>query len=93
MSECYQPAITDAAFVHLRGIRTLVMDQCKQASITGATLPNLTGIEALCMRGCNARSIVSALDLGLPVPPVGLISIGGDGTAFFPWRKPRAGPW
>jgi hypothetical protein len=93
MSDCDQPAITDAAFLHLRSIRTLVMDGCTQATITGATFSSLAGIEALCMRGCSSRLTVAALDLGLPVPPAGLISLGGNGTAFFPWRKPRSGPW
>ena len=93
MEDCCQPAITDAAFVHLRGIRTLVMDRCTQATITGATFPDLAGIDALCMRGCSTRLTAAALDLEPPVPPVGLISIGGSHCSYFPWRKPRAGPW
>ena len=93
MDRCSQPAITDSAFTYLQGIRTLDMGGCTQATITGATLSTLAGIDALCVRGCSTRIIVAALDLELPVPPVGMISIGGSHCAYFPWRKPRAGPW
>jgi hypothetical protein len=46
--KCSQPAITDAAFVHLRteGIHTLVITGCPQATITGVTFAHLSGIHA-----------------------------------------------
>jgi hypothetical protein len=93
MRLCEQPAITDAAFQHLQGIRTLVMERCTQATITGATFSFLAGIEALCMQGCSGRLVAAALDLQLPIPTVGLVSLGGDRCSFFPWRTPREGPW
>jgi hypothetical protein len=67
MCECMQPAITDAAFVHLRGIHTLVMDYCSQATITGATFSSLQGISMLAVRGCSDVAIATAQSLGLPV--------------------------
>ena len=93
MGQCSQPAITDAAFVHLQGIRTLVLDKCTQATITGATFSSLVGIEALCIQGCSGGLIAAALGLQLPIPTVGLISLGGDHCEFFPWETPREGPW
>ena len=93
MSNCSQPAITDAAFLHLRDIRTLVMDFCAQSTITGGTLSCLTGIEALCSLGCSEGVDAAARAAGLPVPPNGLLSLGGLNCAIFPWYKPRAGPW
>jgi hypothetical protein len=93
MDRCDQPAITDAAFVHLRGIRTLVMDRCTQATITGATFSSLADIEALCLNDCSEELKAAARAHELPVPPIGLHSLGGLPCAFFPWRAPRAGPW
>jgi hypothetical protein len=93
MGHCEQPAITDAAFVHLRGIRTLVLDFCTQGTITGATFSSLAGIEALCLYECSEAVYPAARALELPVPPVGLASIGRLPCAFFPWRAPLAGPW
>ena len=93
MGYCDQPAITDAAFVHLRGIRTLEIDYCAQATFTGANFSSLAGIEALCLYQCSAGLIAAARSLELPVPPVGLHSLGGLRCAFFPWRAPRADPW
>jgi hypothetical protein len=93
MDHCDQPAITDAAFVHLRGVRTLVLDFCPQATVTGATFLSLAGIEALCLYNCSAELVASARAQELPVPPMGLYSLGGLQCAFFPWRTPRAGPW
>jgi hypothetical protein len=93
MISCGQPSITDAAFVHLRSIRTLVLDFCTQATITGATFSSLAGIDVLCMRHCSAELIAAARALGLPVPPLGILSLGGLQCEFFPWRTPRAGPW
>ena len=93
MESCSQPAITDAAFVHLRGIRTLVLDHCTQATITGATFSSLAGIEALCLDGCSDEVVAAADALGLPFPNDGLLTLGGDACAFYPWAKPRAAPW
>jgi hypothetical protein len=93
MRACDTPAITDAAFVHLRGIRTLSLGDCRQATITGATFSSLAGIEALCLDGCSAKVVAAARALGLPVPALGLDSLGGFVCAYYPWPKPRAAPW
>ena len=45
--------VTDAAFVHLRGIDTLSMWGCNQATITDAAFVHLTGIQSLSMTGCR----------------------------------------
>ena len=45
--------ITDAAFMHLRGIHTLNMSLCFQDSITDAAFVHLRGIHTLDMRNCN----------------------------------------
>ena len=93
MGSCDQPAITDAAFVHLRGIRTLVIDGCTQVTITGATFSSLAGIEALCLYTCSEEVLAAARAQELPVPSFGLGSLGGNPCALFPWRVPRASPW
>jgi hypothetical protein len=49
MSFCFD--ITDAAFVHLRGIHTLNMNGCE--GITDAAFVHLRGIHTLYMRGCD----------------------------------------
>ena len=64
---CDQPAISDAAIVHLRGIHTLVMNHCNQATLTGAGFAHLQGIHALGMFKCRAYLVAAARDLGLPV--------------------------
>lgn len=51
MSDCRQ--ITDAAFVHLRGIQSLDMFMCKQGSITDAAFVQLRGIQKLNMTACK----------------------------------------
>ena len=51
MSECHR--VTDAAFVHLRGIQSLDMPYCNQATITDAAFVHLRGIKSLSMNGCN----------------------------------------
>ena len=38
MGGCNQATITDAAFVHVRGLQTLYMRCCDQATITDAAL-------------------------------------------------------
>ena len=43
-------AVTDAAFVHLRGIRVLDMSLCSQSTITDAGLAHLGGIQKLSIR-------------------------------------------
>ena len=45
--------VTDAAFVHLRGIHTLYMYACNQATITDAAFVHLCGIQSLSMSGCT----------------------------------------
>ena len=59
--------VTDAAFVHLRGIHTLVIDDCRQATITGATFAHLQGIQALGMYRCRADQLATARSLGLRI--------------------------
>lgn len=49
--------LSDAAFVHLRGIRHLRMRSCKQTSITNAAFSNLRGIERLDMEDCDQATI------------------------------------
>jgi hypothetical protein len=51
MSEC--PQFTDAAFVHLKGIHTLLMWICDQPTITDAALAHLKGIKCLVLVGCS----------------------------------------
>ena len=58
MFNCWQ--ITDAAFVHLRGIQSLVMAYCDQIVITDAAFVNLRGIQVLIMDGCNQVTITDA---------------------------------
>ena len=67
MMQCTQPTITDAAFKHLRGIHTLVMEYCSQATITGATLCFLKGASLIGMSNCSNGAIAAAQSLGLPV--------------------------
>ena len=55
--------VTDAAFVHLRGIHTLTMIDCKQAGITDAAFAHLRGIHKLDMRQCNQEGGIATLDL------------------------------
>jgi len=67
MWACDQPAISDAASVHLRGIHTLVIEYCPQATITGATFVHLQGIQAMGMRSCRDDLVATARSLGLRV--------------------------
>ena len=53
-------AVTDAALVHLRGIRVLDMSQCHQATITDAGLAHLVGIQKLCIAGCSQATLTDA---------------------------------
>ena len=64
--------VSDAAFVHLRGIHTLKMwgCACGQTSITGATFAHLRGVHVLCMQYCRASVRDAAMRAGLPVNPV-----------------------
>ena len=50
MIYCNQAGITDAAFAHLTGIRTLDMSYCNQAGITDMAFAHLAGIHTLDMR-------------------------------------------
>ena len=58
MSRCRR--VTDAAFVHLRGIQELYMNDCDQATITDAAFVHLRGIHSLNMWGCNQETITDA---------------------------------
>jgi hypothetical protein len=53
--------LTDADFVHLRGIHRLNMSGCNQIGITDAAFANLVGIHTLDMSGCNQTSITNAV--------------------------------
>jgi len=52
--------LTDADFVHLRGIHTLNMRGCNQESITDAAFEHLRGIHTLNMDGCSQVTINDA---------------------------------
>jgi hypothetical protein len=53
----YCNSITDAGFVHLRGVHTLVMRSCYQETITDAAFTHLAGIHTLNMDVCNQFTI------------------------------------
>ena len=53
-------AVTDAAFIHLRGINTLYMYSCNQETITDAAFVHLRGIHKLNMSRCNQATITDA---------------------------------
>jgi hypothetical protein len=57
--------ITDAAFVHLRGIHTLDIMHCAQATLTEAALAHLAGIAELNVYGCRPAFVRAAKALGL----------------------------
>ena len=77
MWNCGQPEISDAAFVPLRGIHTLVVEGCTQATITGATFAHLQGIQALAMWSCRPDQVATARSLGLRVNTRDCTSHGG----------------
>ena len=52
--------VTDAAFVHLRGIHTLGMSDCNQTTITDSAFIHLRGIHTLDMRWCNQATITDS---------------------------------
>ena len=52
--------LTDADFVHLRGVRKVNMQGCSQATITDAAFAHLRGIHTLNMSGCNQAAITDA---------------------------------
>ena len=60
IGRCRNLRITDAAFVHLRGIHTLDISDCKQVTITDAAFVHLRGIHTLSMQGCNQATITDA---------------------------------
>ena len=68
-------ALTDAAFEHLRGIRSLVMSGCSQASITDAAFAHLAGIQSLEMNGCRQVTLTDAAF----VPLAGIQSLDMSG--------------
>ena len=51
--------LTDADFVHLRGLRALDMSGCSQASITDGAFAHLAGIHTLIMSGCSQATITN----------------------------------
>ena len=53
-------AVTDAAFLYLRGIRVLDMTDCDQPTITDAGLSHLVGIQKLCVGGCDQATLTDA---------------------------------
>ena len=53
-------ALTDADFVHFRGIQKLDMQGCKQATITDAAFAQLRGIHTLNMSCCKQATITDA---------------------------------
>ena len=59
-SWCSQATITDATFVHLRGIKSLNMFCCNQATITDAALVHLRGIQMLYMSHGRQATITDA---------------------------------
>ena len=58
MANC--KAVTDAAFVHLRGIRVLDMTLCNQLTITDAGLAHLVGIQKLSILFCWQDTLTDA---------------------------------
>ena len=52
--------VTDATFMHLRGIDTLCMGACNQETITDAAFVHLGGIQSLDMMGYNQWTITDA---------------------------------
>ena len=52
--------VTDADFVHLRGLVLLLMNGCNQETITDAAFAHLRGIYSLHMGGCNQSAITDA---------------------------------
>jgi hypothetical protein len=53
MSHCKQATITDAAFVHLRGIHMLTLHGCIQQAITPAVFTHLRGTYYMHARDCH----------------------------------------
>ena len=53
--------VTDAAFVHLKGILNLNMSGCSQATITDAAFVHLKGIHKLHMQHCSRATIKAAI--------------------------------
>jgi hypothetical protein len=82
MWDCSQATITDAAFEHLKGIHSLVMENCTQATISGTGLEHLKGISRLGMYGCTDEAIAAAESLGLPVARRHFTFYGAFDTSF-----------
>ena len=60
LNMCGCTAVTDAAFVHLRGIRVLDMSNCNQLTITDAGLAHLVGIQKLSIWCCAQDTLTDA---------------------------------
>ena len=65
MRECNQETITDAAFVHLKGIHTIVMPFCDQRTITDAAFKYLAGVHTLNIMRCDQETITDAAFVNL----------------------------
>ena len=61
MYGCNQATITDAAFIHLKGIEELSINGCDQSSITGATFHFLYGIQEFHAYDC-CDAVIDAVD-------------------------------
>ena len=66
----FSSSLTDADFVHIRGVRELNMSGCSQETITDAAFAHLAGIHTLDMSGCSQAIITEAcrdhLCVGIP---------------------------
>jgi hypothetical protein len=97
MGYCRQETITDAAFVHLRGIHTLDMRFCYQSTITDAAFEHLRGIHTLRMHGCRQSTITDATwrylwrvpDLITPLPEKGRVPWQRMGMLIAEWAEGR----
>ena len=63
MARCDQATITDAAFVHLRGIKELDISYCSK--ITDAAFVHLRGIQKVTMACCSQVTITDAAFVNL----------------------------
>ena len=72
---CHCRAVTDAAFVHLRGIHVLDMNGCNQPAITDAGLAHLVGIQKLCIAGCDQATLTDAAFA--PLRGIRVLNMGG----------------
>jgi hypothetical protein len=62
---CNPPTITDAAFVHLKGIHMLAMAFCNQPTITDAAFVHLKGMYMLNMGWCDQPTVTDGASFHL----------------------------